>query len=45
MCSSYLVYKKYVDEDDNDVVENMESLGERPVYKGRKWEELIDHDL
>ena len=29
----------------DDVVENMESLGELPVYKGRKWEELIDHDL
>ena len=36
---------KYVDEEDNDVVENMESLGELPVYHGRKWEELIDHDL
>ena len=40
-----LVYKKYVDSDDDDVVEHMESLGERPVYKGRKWEELIDHDI
>ena len=39
------VYKKYVDSDDDDVVEHMESLGERPVYKGRKWEELIDHDI
>ena len=39
------VYKKYVDEEDDDVVENMESLGERPVYNGRKWEELIDHDI
>ena len=39
------VYKKYVDETDDDTVENMDSLGERPVYKGRKWEELIDHDL
>ena len=39
------VYKKYVDEEDNDTVENMESLGELPVYHGRKWEELIDHDL
>ena len=38
------VYKKYVDEEDDDVVENMESFGERPVYTGRKWEELIDHD-
>ncbi|MBE6509881.1 MAG: formylmethanofuran dehydrogenase [Methanobrevibacter sp.] len=39
------VYKKYVDETDDDVVEKMDSLGELPVYKGRKWEELIDHDL
>ena len=39
------IYKKYVDSDDDDVVEHMESLGERPVYKGRKWEELIDHDI
>ena len=39
------VYKKYVDEEDDDVVENMDSLGELPVYHGRKWEELIDHDL
>ena len=31
--------------EDDDVVENMESLGERPVYNGRKWEELIDHDI
>ena len=28
------VYKKYVDEEDDDVVENMESLGELPVYHG-----------
>ena len=35
----------YFDEEDDDVVENMESLGELPVYHGRKWEELIDHDL
>ena len=35
-----LVYKKYVDETDDKVVENMESLGEMPVYRGRKWEEL-----
>ena len=39
------VYKKYVDEEDDDTVENMDSLGELPVYHGRKWEELIDHDL
>ena len=35
-----LVYKKYTDETDDEVIENMESLGERPVYRGRKWEEL-----
>ena len=28
-----------------DLMKNMESLGERPVYNGRKWEELIDHDI
>ena len=39
------VYKKYVDEEDDDVVENMDSLGEFPVYHGRIWVELIDHDL
>ena len=39
------VYKKYVDEEDDDVVENMESLGERPFYNGRKWEELENHEL
>lgn len=37
-----LVYKKYVNETDDEVIENMPSLGERPVYRGRKWEEFDD---
>ncbi|MCC7553724.1 MAG: formylmethanofuran dehydrogenase [Methanobacteriaceae archaeon] len=31
-----LVYKKYVDEDDDETIENMPSLGELPVYKKKE---------
>jgi formylmethanofuran dehydrogenase subunit D len=32
-------YKKWVDEDDDEVLENMPSLGELPVFKRKEQED------